>query len=175
MAKPTDVGRWGDVSAAIVVPSSGKKDVGWVPADRPAAQYRNYLDNIAWQWRQYVSDGILEGAFGLASAITPAALSANTDDYNPAGLATAQMIRQAVTTPINLTGLLAGVEGRIIVLQNNTALPGTDAMTLVHESGSSAAANRFFLASGANLAIPPIGSVILRYTGSRWFCIGKSF
>lgn len=56
-AKPTDKFRWGDVSGDIVVPTSGKKDVGWVADEEPPAQYMNYLQNGAGQWFSWLYDG----------------------------------------------------------------------------------------------------------------------
>lgn len=60
-AKPSTTPRWADVGGDIVVPPSGKQDVGWLAAEKPPAQYFNWLANLAWQWTEYLSDGDLEG------------------------------------------------------------------------------------------------------------------
>lgn len=52
--KPTDLARWADTGGAIVVPPSGKQDVGWVPGERPPAQFLNWLNNLAYQWHAYI-------------------------------------------------------------------------------------------------------------------------
>lgn len=52
--KPTSVSRWADVGGAIVEPSSGKKDVGWLVAEKPAAQFFNWLLNISYQWQLWL-------------------------------------------------------------------------------------------------------------------------
>lgn len=72
MAKPTNVGRWGDVSAPIVEPTSGKKDVGWAAGERPAAQIRNFLDNVGYLWRQWL-DAIVAPASGSEAVSMSAA------------------------------------------------------------------------------------------------------
>jgi hypothetical protein len=115
------------------------------------------------------------GAMNWPGVITPSALSANTNNYAPTGFSSALVIVQDITTAINLTGLAGGTDGRVIVLRNERVLPASDAITLVHESGSSTAANRFFLPAGANVAIPPQASVILRYHTNRWYLVARGF
>lgn len=50
---PTDQPRWADVGGDIVEPSEGKKDVGWVDAEEPAAEHMNWLQNLAYLWIAY--------------------------------------------------------------------------------------------------------------------------
>jgi hypothetical protein len=49
---PSNVPRWADNGGAIVEPSAGKKDVGWIgdPPDQPPAQYFNWWMNLAYLW-----------------------------------------------------------------------------------------------------------------------------
>lgn len=54
--KPTDLPRWSDVGGDIVEPTSGKKDVGWVSAERPPAQYFNWLLNQGYKWLKWLDD-----------------------------------------------------------------------------------------------------------------------
>ncbi|WP_291209032.1 hypothetical protein [Hyphomonas sp.] len=110
----------------------------------------------------------MSGALALTGDISPTALSANTNDYNPTGLSTAARIRQDATTNIELTGLAGGTDGRQIVFHNISI----SNITLKDESASSIAANR--LALNADLLIQPDQSVILEYdaTSARWRAIG---
>jgi len=66
--KPSDLPRWADSGGDIVEPSSGKKDVGWIPAERPPAQYFNWLLNKLYQWIQYLDAPVGTGSgAGLAA------------------------------------------------------------------------------------------------------------
>lgn len=96
--------------------------------------------------------------------ITSASLGASQNNYAPTGLAGASVIRLTASTPINITGLTGGSDGRLMVLTN----VGANAITLVDQSGSSTAANRFLF--GANLALAANQSATLIYdsTSSRW-------
>lgn len=114
-----------------------------------------------------------EEAIKLVGEVTPAQIVANQNDYAPAGHADANVLRLSASGPFNITGLAGGTSGRVVVLINLAA----GVITLVHDSASSTAANRFRLASGANLAIPEFGSVTLRYDSatSRWHAIARNF
>jgi hypothetical protein len=57
-----DVARWANVGGLITVPSAGKMDVGWVPGETPPAETFNWIENLAYQWQQYLSDGAFSGA-----------------------------------------------------------------------------------------------------------------
>ena len=60
-AKPGSTPRWANVGGAIVVPSSGKQDVGWEAPEKPPAEYFNWFQNLTWQWLDYLDEGILSG------------------------------------------------------------------------------------------------------------------
>ena len=109
------------------------------------------------------------GAFRLSGDISPASLGAGgtTNDYAPAGLATASTIRQDAAGAHTLNGLTGGSDGRRVQLFNISA---ANTITLAHENAGSTAANRFTLPGAANVAIGPLESVTLWYdiTSSRW-------
>jgi len=108
---------------------------------------------------------IVTGAATYSGEITPATITADQNDYNPAGFATAHTLRIAADSPFRaLTGLTAGTSGRQILLRN----VGAVAIQLRRESASSAAANRFSLP--ADLRLEPNGAIMLRYdaTLTRW-------
>ena len=113
--------------------------------------------------------------FALTGDITPTALSADQNDYNPTGLSTASVLRlEASGAARSITGLAGGTDGRIIVIHN---IGATYALYLINETGggASAAANRFAL-GGGTLTITPNYTVILQYdsTSSRWRVLGTS-
>lgn len=108
---------------------------------------------------------------GLTGVISPTSLATSQNNYNPAGLPTASILRLTSSANVNITGLAGGASGRIIALFN---VGTTNTITLVNESASSTAANRFALPN--NVTLSPSDSIILRYDGtsSRWRIIGSS-
>jgi hypothetical protein len=128
----------------------------------------------------YLWDAI-EGIFkrALISAISHAparaisvTLTANQNDLNPTGLASADWLVITGTTlsAIKITGLQGGVDGRVLLMKNAGSVP----ILFSGEDSSSTAANRF----AASTAIPVLrlssgGSGMLIYNGttSRWSMI----
>ncbi len=79
-------------------------------------------------------------------ANTPAALSANTNDWSPGP---GWFNRISASSAVNLTGMVAGQDGEVRFLWN----VGANTITLVHQSASSSAANRWLSTTGADLAL----------------------
>ncbi len=95
-----------------------------------------------------------------------ATLGANQNDYNPAGLSTASHLRlTASITNVNITGLAGGDAGRLILVTNAGT---TNTLTLVNQSSSSTAANRFL--ANNDLKLGPKQVALLRYdsVATRW-------
>lgn len=112
-------------------------------------------------------------ALYITNIISPTALSANTDNWNPTDLAIAGLIRiGSDATPRTLTGITSGgvSDGRVIWLHNRN---NSTAITLAHDA-TSTAANRFFCPGGANYSLTGKRSVMLMYsaTDSRWLVLG---
>lgn len=109
-------------------------------------------------------------AFALAGILTPAAITADQNDYNPGSLSTANTLRLSTDASRNITGLAGGAAGRVILLHN----VGANALVLKDESASSSAANRFALA--ADLTLAQDESAVLQYDGtsSRWRCAARN-
>lgn len=103
--------------------------------------------------------------FQLSSDISPAQIAANTNDYNPAGLATASVLRLSTDASRNITGLAGGVDGRVLLIFNVGANP----IVFVKEDAGSAAANRFDLHAG-NITLFTNQGLMLWYdaAASRW-------
>lgn len=116
--------------------------------------------------------GTGSGGPGIASSlrtITPSQLTANTDNWNPTGLSTADVIRASTDASRNLTGIVAPAASRMIVLENI----GSFDLVLIHDS-TSTAANRFLCPDDNDLTLPPDSGVFLIYdeTSDRWRAIG---
>jgi hypothetical protein len=100
--------------------------------------------------------------------VTPSSLSANQNDYAPG---VCDIMRLSSSTAIDLTGLVAGTVDGAMRLLINTNASGGAAITLRHESASSAAANRFRSVTNADvILLADGGSVTLTYSTaiSRW-------
>lgn len=104
----------------------------------------------------------------LSGVISPAQLTANTDNWNPASLSTASVIRFSTDASRNITGLAGGASGRCILLVNT----GSQDAVLVHDA-TSTAANRFYCPNAANYTLKGKASVGLWYdnTASRWMVV----
>jgi len=93
------------------------------------------------------------------------ALGSSQNNY--AGWVGSTTLRITPSAAISLTGLSATTAevGTILHILNMSAV---NTLTLVHESGASSAANRFFFSTGANLVIQPLQIVTVMYTNTRW-------
>lgn len=105
---------------------------------------------------------------GITGKITPSQITADQNDYAPTGLSTAAVIRISSDAARNITGLSAGADGDIKIVEN----VGSFSITLKDESASSSAANRFALTSDQILSADSV--VILKYDGTaaRWRAAG---
>lgn len=106
------------------------------------------------------------GAVNFDSVISPTVLGANTNNWAPTGLATANVIRLSCSTPgFNITGITApATDGQVLVLDNI----GTFVCTLTSQDTNSTAANRF--AFDKPIALRPSRTVTVKYdlTTARW-------
>ncbi len=68
--EPSSLPRWAtDGAAGIVEPSSGKKDLGFDPGERPPAQYFDWLFNLIYQWIHWLAKGPWEHNIHAFSAV----------------------------------------------------------------------------------------------------------
>lgn len=105
----------------------------------------------------------------LTGVISPAQITSNQNDYNPAGIASASLLNLSSDAPRSVSGLASGAEGRIVGILNT----GSQPVTLLNENASSTAANRFAL--GGDIVINAKRAALLRYdaTAARWFAIAR--
>ena len=119
--------------------------------------------------RTHVPDQLqVNGDWGLTAPLTPAAITADTDDYEPTGLDTASHMRLSTDASRNLTGIAApGYDGRRLTLLN----VGANDIVLKDRT-TSASGNQFAL--GADLALSQYQGVELIYdqTLGYWLRIG---
>lgn len=117
--------------------------------------------------------------WAFSGDISPTALSADQNNYNPTDLATSNVLRlRADTNSRNITGLVGGADGRTIFI-TNIGTPGTHFdVVLKHESGSSTDTNRFYNAGNlqGDVRIRPRQGMMLWYDTSegtgRWKVMG---
>lgn len=108
--------------------------------------------------------GEYQGRIKFTGVISPTQLTADVNDYNPTGLATAGSIRLTSDATRTITGLTAGADGDFVTVFN----VGSNNIVLSAENASSSAANRFALAG--DITLQTNQSVRLSYDGtsSRW-------
>jgi hypothetical protein len=106
----------------------------------------------------------LNSAVFLTGDLSPSQITANQNDYSPAGLSAASTLRLSSDASRTITGLSGGSDGRVIAVIN----VGSNDIVLKDASTSSAAGNRFDL--GADLTIAAKKAALLWYdsTDSRW-------
>lgn len=106
----------------------------------------------------------LGGSVSFTGDITPPQITSDANNYNPTGLSTAAVLRLDTDASRNVTGLVGGADGRLILIFN----VGSNNVVLVNESGSSTDLNRF--AINANIALAANQGIILQYDSIslRW-------
>jgi hypothetical protein len=112
----------------------------------------------------------LPRGFALSGVVSPATITADQDDYDPAGLSTCSVLQLSTDAARAVSGLAGGIEGRVLAVLN----VGSQGVVLCDEGASSAAANRF--AFGDDIVLGPKHAAVLRYDGTaaRWFAIVRS-
>lgn len=106
-----------------------------------------------------------ELARSLGTSISPAQITANTDNYAPAGLATCGVLRLSTDASRNLTGITAQSDGAKLLLMNIGANP----LVLKHDV-TSTAANRFYCPGSVDFRLAANTAAWISYdlTSSRW-------
>lgn len=139
------------------------------------------LDALPWQVRQAMeqievsvgsswnrnhrSDGshghMVRRSESLAtdSVITPSQLTVAVNNFEPAGLADAAMLRLSSDASRNITGLAAPTTNKYLDLWNI----GAQDIVLIHESTASLAQNRIRCPGAANLTVNADDAVTLWY------------
>lgn len=151
---------------------SGRAEFGLIGSD--AFKLKVSSDGLAFVEALVVDQNsgnvALPRGLALTGVISPAQITSNQNDYNPTGLASAVVLNLSCDASHSVSGLAGGAEGRVIVLVNTG---GGQIISLLNESASSAAGNRFTL--GNDLAIGAKQAVILRYDGTaaRWYAVAR--
>lgn len=108
--------------------------------------------------------GSFASSISFTGVITPTQISANTNDWAPAGFSSAYLVRISSDAARNLTGIAGGATGREIMLAN----VGTFTITLVGNSGLSTAANRLLLDTDISLLATEAISFNYDVTSQGW-------
>lgn len=110
-----------------------------------------------------ITDGGTAGGTLSSVMLSPAQLTGNTNNWNPG---TARYIRVSSDGAYNITGLVAGVDGQEVRILN----VGANTLTLVDQSGSSTASNRWLTHDTASIDLNPNEGAWAVYdaTTARW-------
>jgi hypothetical protein len=145
---------------------SGRAEFGLIGSD--AFKLKVSPDGSGWVEALVVDqtsgNATLPHGLLLTGVVAPAEISANVNDYSPAGAAGAAVLQLSADAARNVSGLAGGSEGRVVSLINVGGPP----ITLLDDSAASAAANRF--AFGGHLTLMAKQGALLRYNGTaaRW-------
>lgn len=164
-----------DSSSALQV---GRQQAGTAYYDNSVADlmiFKRVLsaDEVRLLWQQEKGGGQatldIAGALKVSGYTSPSQLTANTDNWTPAGLHTAMTLNISSDAARNLTGIEAGTSGEMHLLTNT----GSYTITLVHDA-TSTAANRFWCPGATNYSLLAKGSVLIVYNAanSRWAIVG---
>lgn len=165
----------GTANTASVVFSdafSGRAEFGLVGSDAFKLKVSNdgsaFVEALVID--QSSGNASLPRGFALTGVIAPSQITSNQNDYNPAGIASASVLNLSSDAPRSVSGLAGGAEGSVVAIVNT----GSQVISLLNESASSTAANRFAL--GADVAITAKQAALLRYDGaaSRWRALTRS-
>lgn len=112
-----------------------------------------------------IGDLAIAAKLSLTGKISPAQITADQNDYTPAGLSAAVVMRINSDAQRTITGLTGGQDGRWLQIVN----VGAFRIILSNENAASAANNRFTLPNG-DVFLDPNTTLSLVYdsTSSRW-------
>lgn len=150
---------------------SGRAEFGLIGAD--TFKLKVSADGSSWiealDIDQDTGQVTLPRGLALTGVIAPTQITADQNDYNPAGLAAASVLQISSNAARNVSGLAGGAEGRCLIVIN----VGSQPITLLNESASSSASNRLSLDN--NLTVSAKQAAILRYDGTaaRWQVIAR--
>lgn len=168
------ISKEGSAGTASVVFSdafSGRAEFGLVGSDAFKLKVSNdgtmFVEALVVD--QDTGNASLPRGLALTGVISPSQITSNQNDYNPAGIASASVLNLSSDGLRSVSGLADGAEGRVVAIINT----GSQIVSLLNESASSTAANRFAL--GADVAIIAKQAALLRYDGaaSRWRALAR--
>jgi hypothetical protein len=106
----------------------------------------------------------IANAVSVPGDISPTSLSADQNNYAPAGFATASVLRLTSSSAVNITGLAGGSDGRTITIFNI----GSSNIVLKNQSTSSTDLNRFAINADFTLGADQSATLIYDSTSQRW-------
>lgn len=157
---PTD---WQEGDVQFVIVARQPEDVALLDTEGhllPAAAGSS-LGSVATPWAAAHIGAQISGV------LAPPQITADQDDYAPAGWESAKILVLESDAPRALTGLALGFPGREAILFNN----GSHDLRLRDQNTSSTASHRFGF--GRDIVIPPLGSVAIFYRGGRWRVVAE--
>ena len=127
------------------------------------------FSTLAWTSPTFTGTTDITQNFNISGTLTPTAIAADQNDYNPSGLGTASTLRLATDASANknITGLMGGTNGRIIILHNIDATYNFTLKAAGAAGGTatgSLAANRFGWVN--DYILHPGEVVMLQYGGT---------
>jgi hypothetical protein len=117
-----------------------------------------------------LDDARVSGASYL-SVMTAPVLTVSVNDWQPDAGDRRTVWLVSASVPVSITGIVSGGEGRLLALVNT----GAAAITLPHNSASSAGGNRFHFPAAASAVLGTnAGILLLRPAAGRWVAVGRA-
>jgi hypothetical protein len=127
----------------------------------------NIITNIAVEQKANI-----DGSLYTTGILTPSAIASDVNNYNPSGLDNATILHLTSTLTVNVNGIVASTNGRILTIVN---IGSTFNIVLTNQNVGSTSTNRFAL-DGQNQVLLPGQSCTIRYETSsqRWRPVSSS-
>lgn len=101
MAKPSSLPRWATGGTAQVTePTEAKKDLGWVPLEKPGAQYFNWAMKLVYDWLAYLNGLTNESLTWAAKHTFSAGLACNVAPVAPTDVLRMQELNAEITARV---------------------------------------------------------------------------
>jgi hypothetical protein len=120
------------------------------------------------QTARYVRECLHKSGITAANVLalepfTPAQLTTSANDYDPGPFT---ILRISASTPVNITGVVGGFRGRVLLFFN----VGSNNITLTNQDASSVAENRIITKTGGGVSIGANGQAAMWYddVSQRW-------
>jgi hypothetical protein len=113
-----------------------------------------------------LNDSFINGLYATQGIVTPTTLSSTPiHNYSPTGIENSTILRLSASSPVTITGLDGGINGRRMTLININIIP----ITITSEDTNSDAENRFALGGvNARLVSGAVLGIVYDGTINRW-------
>jgi hypothetical protein len=152
-----------DIDTAVigtnaVTDAKFRQSAALVLVGNPTIETENVTDIPIGPGLEFINGTL--NVIGFSYIITPE-FSGEQDNWSPSGIGTATTIRFSSSSYSTITGITSGIEGRILILENNGAMP----TKLASNNSNSSGTNQFGF--NRNVFLSPNDAVEMIYDGTN--------